>query len=254
MFNDKIARFERVPVEQFIKDAKDTFKKYSKAYYCDLDDKSDESVDNLLREFYNNIIIPSRSTYGSAGYDFHMPFPVTLPVYTPVIIPTGIRCVFYDFNDSFNYDFNGEPNEYMKPYEYRGYSLDIYPRSSLGFKEQCYLANTVAIIDEDYYASDNYGHIMINLIKFGPGQSIITKCFTKFTNDIQPAVQPYGNIVFMDGENPFNMQYKYIRGTSIDFDTGDKFAQGIFHEVFAAENDDDTKMTTRSGGIGSTGK
>jgi dUTPase len=130
---------------------------------------------------------------------------------------------------------------------YKGYSLDIYPRSSIGFKHQCYLANTVAIIDEDYYKSKNYGHIMIKLIKFGPGQSII--------NGTQPAMQPYGNIAFMDGEdNPFIMQYKYIRGTSIDFDTGDRFAQGIFHEVFAATNDDETKMNKRVGGLGSTGQ
>lgn len=38
--------------------------------------------------------------------------------------------------------------------------LGIFPKSGLGFKYRCQLDNTVGIIDNDYYFSDNQGHIM----------------------------------------------------------------------------------------------
>ena len=44
-----------------------------------------------------------------------------------------------------------------------GWVLKIYPRSGLGFKYGLELANTVGIIDSDYYDSDNEGHIMIKM-------------------------------------------------------------------------------------------
>lgn len=45
--------------------------------------------------------------------------------------------------------------------------LMIYPRSGLGFKYQISLANTVGVIDADYYFSDNEGHIFIKLVNRG---------------------------------------------------------------------------------------
>ena len=39
----------------------------------------------------------------------------------------------------------------------------IFPRSGLGFKYRLQLNNTVGIIDEDYFYSDNEGHIFIKL-------------------------------------------------------------------------------------------
>ena len=44
--------------------------------------------------------------------------------------------------------------------------LQIVPRSGVGFKYGVSLANTVAIIDSDYFYSDNEGHVML---KFVPG-------------------------------------------------------------------------------------
>ncbi|MCD8380702.1 MAG: deoxyuridine 5'-triphosphate nucleotidohydrolase, partial [Lachnospiraceae bacterium] len=41
--------------------------------------------------------------------------------------------------------------------------LQIFPRSGLGFKYRLQLNNTVGIIDADYYASDNEGHIFIKI-------------------------------------------------------------------------------------------
>ena len=83
---------------------------------------------NNIEEIYQNIQLPKRATKGSAGYDFHLPFAINLKKGDTIIIPTGIRC-------KMNQDL----------------VLQIYPRSSLGFKYQLTLDNTVGIIDSDYY-------------------------------------------------------------------------------------------------------
>ena len=44
-----------------------------------------------------------------------------------------------------------------------GWVLKCYPRSGLGFKYRLQLNNTVAIIDEDYFYSDNEGHIFAKI-------------------------------------------------------------------------------------------
>ena len=54
-----------------------------------------------------------------------------------------------------------------------GYVLEIYPRSSLGFKYQTMLANTVGIIDSDYYKALNEGHIIIALMNMGTKDLVI---------------------------------------------------------------------------------
>ena len=115
-----------------------------------------EDVHNLLSidddSFYDLIILPKRATAGSAGYDFYSPFDVILKPGESIKIPTGIRCKIAD--------------EYV---------LEIYPRSSLGFKYQLALLNTVGIIDSDYYNADNEGHIIVGLVNKGNKEIIIEK-------------------------------------------------------------------------------
>lgn len=89
---------------------------------------------------YSQIHCPQRATIGSAGYDFYLPFDLVLSPGESRIIPTGIRC-----------KMNTE------------LVLQIYPRSSLGFKYRLQLDNTVGIIDSDYYDAINEGHIMIKV-------------------------------------------------------------------------------------------
>ena len=93
-----------------------------------------------LKEILDKITLPVRATAGSAGYDFITPFDVTLNPGESIVIPTGIRCKIQ-----------------------KDWVLQIYPRSGLGFKYRCQLANTVGIIDSDYFNSDNEGHIMIKI-------------------------------------------------------------------------------------------
>lgn len=140
---NKIAKFEKVSFNQFLKDWTDCFPQ------CQEDE---------VRSIYESIRLPQRATQGSAGYDFFSPCDIVLGnsvsnlrsficyhgmnMHNHVIkIPTGIRCFIED-----------------------NWVLQIYPRSSHGFKYGVHLANTVGIIDSDYYDSDNEGHIFVKLI------------------------------------------------------------------------------------------
>ena len=89
---------------------------------------------------YAGIELPKRATKGSAGYDFFAPFDITLASGEEVRIPTGVK-VELD-SDKF---------------------LACYPRSGLGFKYKIRLANTVGIIDSDYFHAENEGHINIKI-------------------------------------------------------------------------------------------
>ena len=101
-------------------------------------------------DLYDQVTIPCRATRGSAGYDFYSPLEITLNPGENVKIPTGIRCRIDE-----------------------GYVLQIYPRSSFGFKYQMYLLNTTGIIDADYYHADNEGHIIVAIVNRGDRQMTI---------------------------------------------------------------------------------
>lgn len=133
----RIAQFEKVSYEQFKKDWLDTF-----GYkYNEMDD---DYVDKMIREIYDSIKLPRRATAGSAGYDFFSPSKIPITDGVAVKIPTGIRCRMAN-----------------------GWVLQAYPRSGHGFKTGIHLANTVGIIDEDYFGSSNEGHIFIKLVNDG---------------------------------------------------------------------------------------
>lgn len=131
----KIAKFEKVSFEQYRKDFIDTFE----PNYDKLSQSGKQYVDNVITEFYNNIQLPTRSTKGSAGYDFKSPMPFNIPFGTNKKIPTGIKCEIQE-----------------------GWVLTIVPRSSYGFKYGVSLSNTLGIIDSDYYNNqNNEGHIFV---------------------------------------------------------------------------------------------
>lgn len=94
----------------------------------------------LNEEIYNTIQLPQRATKGSAGYDFFMPYDLSLEPGQTAKIATGIRAKIAD-----------------------GWVLCLYPRSGLGFKYRLQLNNTVGIIDADYYGSGNEGHIFAKI-------------------------------------------------------------------------------------------
>ncbi|MBQ3253233.1 MAG: dUTP diphosphatase [Acholeplasmatales bacterium] len=149
----RIARFEIVSFEQ-----------YKSAF----DDKSEVEVKSI----YDDLKLPKRATKGSAGYDFYVPYDITLAPGETAKVPTGIRV-------------------YME----ENYVLKLYPRSGLGFKYRLQLNNTVGIIDSDYYYSDNEGHIFAKITNDSNENKTVT--LAKGTGFMQGIFVEYG-ITFDD--------------------------------------------------------
>lgn len=111
---------------------------------------------------YDTVKLPMRATKGSAGYDFYSPIDFTLAPGETIKVATGIRV-------------------YME----EGWVLKIYPRSGLGFKYRLGLNNTVGIIDQDYYFSDNEGHIQIKMTNASnEGKTLSVKAGDAFAQGI----------------------------------------------------------------------
>ena len=144
-----MAKFYKVSEDQFIKSMMDT-----------------NYTSDAIKKMYADIKLPKRATSGSAGYDFYSPFDFTLQPGCTIKIPTGIRCQMYG-----------------------GWVLKLYPRSGLGFKYRLQLNNSVGIIDEDYFYSDNEGHIFVKitndtneakLLKIKSGEGFIQGIFVEY--------------------------------------------------------------------------
>lgn len=123
---EKVAKFEKISLEQWHKD-------YS--------DDSSGIANKILEE---TIQIPSRSSKGSAGYDFVTPFDIDLKPNESVKIPTGLKCKIEN-----------------------GWFLTILSRSGLGFKNHLRTANVIPVIDSDYYYAENEGHIWVKIVNEG---------------------------------------------------------------------------------------
>jgi dUTP pyrophosphatase len=140
---------------------------------------------------YDEIKLPRRGTAQSAGYDFFSNVDITLLPGETIKLPTGIK-------------FDCDSDKF----------LGAYPRSGHGFKYGIMLANTVGIIDADYYNNPgNEGHIWVKLTY--PQQASIS---------VDPFVIKKGDAIF----------------------------QGIIQPYFTVEDDD--AAGERVGGFGSTNK
>ena len=86
---------------------------------------------------YDDITLPFRATGGSAGYDIFTPMPFVLNPNDEILVPLGWK-VYLPLNEL----------------------LLIIPRSGSGFKYFLRLANTVGLIDSDFYNNpENEGHV-----------------------------------------------------------------------------------------------
>lgn len=110
------------------------------------------------------LTLPKRATSHSAGYDFVSPVTFIIEQGTSVKIPTGVRCRMAE-----------------------DWVLVLVPRSSLGFKGLT-LANTMGVIDSDYYNADNEGHIMLKLVNNGDAPI----CINEGDRIVQGIFLPYG--------------------------------------------------------------
>ena len=119
------------------------------------------SKHNIEKDFS----LPTRSTKNSAGYDFYAPYEFKVPAKGTATIYTGVKVKI-------------DPD----------YVLTLYPRSSLGIKFGIRLANTVGIIDADFYNNpDNDGHIMAKFVndsdydvKIKKGDRVFQGIFLKY--------------------------------------------------------------------------
>ncbi|MBQ9018980.1 MAG: dUTP diphosphatase [Bacilli bacterium] len=121
-----------------------------------------------------NINLPVRKTKFAAGYDIEAAEDVVIPSFkkgmAPTLIPTGVKA-------------------YMEDDEV----LYLYNRSSNPKKKGLILANSVGVVDKDYYGNpDNDGHIMFAFfnikdedITIKKGEAIGQGVFAKYlvTND-----------------------------------------------------------------------
>lgn len=103
-----------------------------------------EIVKDKFRKNQGEIKLPTRATTNSAGYDFYSPINITIKPDESVMVWSDIKAHMYYDN-----------------------ALIIIPRSSMG-KQPIMIANTVGLIDNDYYGNeDNDGNIGFRLLNLG---------------------------------------------------------------------------------------
>ena len=127
---NRVGEFEKVSYEQFYEAMSEII--------------TTEYKDDFIKAAYETLSVPQRATSGSAGYDFKAPFSFTLAPGATIKIPTGIRVKIDE-----------------------GWWLGCLPRSGLGFKYQVRMANTIGVVDSDYYGSSNEGHIFLKIVNGG---------------------------------------------------------------------------------------
>ena len=130
-----------------------------------------------------DINLPVRKTKYSAGYDFECAEDVVIPSFkkgdAPTLVKTGIKA--YMLDDEVLY---------------------LYNRSSNPKKKGLILANSVGVVDKDYYGNpDNDGHIMFAFynikdedIEIKKGEAIGQGVFAKYfvTDDDEAAGERIG--------------------------------------------------------------
>ena len=144
----RVAQFSKVSEEQFMKDWINAF----------------GDTDSDAKRVYDDIKLPARGTMYSAAYDFFAPCHIVVAPGEIIKIPTGIRIEL--------------PPTYF---------LGIVPRSGLGTKFGFTPRNLFAVIDADYYYSDNEGQIMMVMINNGD-KTVEVECGKGFCQGI---ILPY---------------------------------------------------------------
>lgn len=124
--------------------------------------------------------LPTRKTKNSAGYDFFANERILVPAHGSAKMKTGVKA-------------------YMPGNEH----LELFIRSSYGIKHGLLLANSVGIIDSDYYGNqDNDGNIQAVLINrtnedfvIERGESFMQGIFLEHkVSDDQPAAERTGGV------------------------------------------------------------
>lgn len=131
----------------------------------------------------SDIKLPERSTKYSAGYDFYAPENIMIPSSLKEFHGNGRFS--YDNNLDVTKDESYEFNYIVKPFVLRtgikaymedNEFLSLYIRSSSPSKLGFVMANSVAVIDKDYYGNpDNDGEIGFLIYNLTPTNTYISK-------------------------------------------------------------------------------
>ncbi|MGI6151395.1 MAG: dUTP diphosphatase [Christensenellales bacterium] len=159
-------------------------------------------------------MLPLRATKTSAGYDFFAPCDIVIPPQKKAVFATDVKAKM------------GE-NEVLL----------LVVRSSAGMKRDLMVANTVGVIDSDYYNNaDNEGNIHIALRNLRPAMELLG----------------YRRVVLASGETVEIPVIKDLNEeNTVVIRAGERVVQGVFLPVLFADSGDSD--TTRSGGLGSSG-
>lgn len=168
-------KFEKVSKEEWLKAINPIVgnKTHSELLFCNAVNEALQTTgneDDISDFFYSALTLPKRSTVGSAGYDFSLPFTLKLYPGEMITVATGIKWTSGRFDASAQED---------------NYYLSIYPRSSLGRDYSLREPNIVSIIDQDYYNNaSNEGIIHVNLKNEGTNGVCVIPAYHAYAQGI----------------------------------------------------------------------
>lgn len=176
-----------------------------------------EPVRENMRKNSGEVIMPLRATKTSAGYDLFAPYDITIKPQEKVMIWTDVKA-------------------YMQPNE----MLIADVTSSMGGELDLMLANTLGIIDSDYYSNPkNDGNIGVCLRNLKPTFNMID--VIKIESDVEEC--GYVDVPYVIDLRESN---------TVFIPKGKKIGQVIFIEYKQADNCNSDNE--RTGGWGSTNK
>lgn len=173
-----------------------------------------EHVEKLKNKSKSCSLLPLRGSKTSAGYDFYATEDFCVPPQCKADFVTDI-----------------------KAYMPKGEMLMLVVRSSAGMKNDLMMANTLGIIDSDFYNNpDNEGNIKIVL------------------RNLRPEIRLLGyKDIVIHGESVSVPQLEDLtEDNTVFIKAGERVVQGIFVTVLEADNCN--SEAERVGGIGSSGK
>lgn len=173
-----------------------------------------EAVSRIKNKHKNSPLLPLRASKTSAGYDFYAVEDLKIPPQAKLEFITDVKA-------------------YMRKDE----MLMLVVRSSTGVKNDLMMANTIGIIDSDFYNNpDNEGNIKIIL------------------RNLRPEMRLLGFKEISIGSEIISVpQIEDLREkNTVHIKAGERVVQGIFVPVLEA--DSCNSENERLGGLGSSGK
>lgn len=168
--------------------------------------------------------LPVRKTKGAAGYDFEVAEDIIVPPHMQLLASMINTATVSPFSESktlkeiaaLTKSMNLKPTLVSTGVKCKlvpGYYLELSVRSSTPLKYWIVLANSVGIIDADYYNNpDNEGEIFFQVINLSPfpialkkgdiiGQGIIKKYYTTDDDNLKEKVTRIGGLGSTSGES-----------------------------------------------------